>query len=299
MTAYVLAHLSDPHLAPLPQPSARELMGKRFLGYLNWTRNRHAFHRRDMLDALIADVKTQQPDHIAITGDLVNISLEAEFKQAAKWLRGVGAPEHVTLVPGNHDAYVPGMRDRFASEWADYLRGDNAAPDNAVTFPHVQRRGPLALIGLSSAVPTLPFMATGKLGAAQLVALEKILASISPDEAFRVILLHHPLDTDDKRRFKRLSDASELAAILQRRGAELVLHGHDHRHATFWTDGMRGKIPVVGVPSASAADDGKHDPAAYNLFSITRESDNWRCDMRVRSLVKTGGWKDVRATRLI
>lgn len=299
MTAYTLAHLSDPHLAPLPEPSARELMSKRVLGYLNWTRNRHTFHVRETLDALIADVKSQQPDHIAITGDLVNISLDAEFKQAAEWLRSVGTPEHVSVIPGNHDAYVASMRDRFATEFAGYLRSDGAPSGGDVTFPYVQRRGPLALIGLSTAVPTAPFMATGKLGTKQLGALEQILASIAPDDAFRVLLIHHPLDTDRKRRHKRLTDADELKALLHRRGVDLVLHGHDHRHATIWLDGVNGKFPVVGVPSASAADDGKHDPAAYNLFEISREADHWRCDMRVRTSVKNGGWKDVRTTRLI
>lgn len=299
MSAYVLAHLSDPHLAPLPEPSVRELIGKRVLGYLNWTRNRHTFHIRETLDALIADVKAQQPDHIAITGDFVNISLDAEFKQALAWLHSVGTPEHVSVIPGNHDAYVAAMRDRFAKEFTDYLRSDNAASGSAVTFPYVQRRGPLALIGLSTAVPTAPFMATGKLGAWQLEALEQILANISPAEAFRVLLVHHPLDTDRKRWHKRLTDAAELKAVLQRRGVDLVLHGHDHRHATFWVDGARSRIPIVGVPSASAADDGVHDPAAYNLFEIARENDHWRCDMRVRTAVKNGGWKDVRKARLI
>lgn len=299
MTAYVLAHLSDPHLAPLPRPSAREIIGKRVLGYVNWTRNRHAFHLRDALDALIADVKAQQPDHIAITGDLVNISLDAEFKQALAWLRAVGTPQDVSVIPGNHDAYVASMRDRFASDFADYLRSDNVPSGGAVTFPYLQRRGPLALIGLSTAVPTAPFMATGKLGTRQLDALEKILASLSPGDAFRVLLIHHPLDTDQKRRLKRLKDADALKALLQRRGVDLVLHGHDHRHATVWLDGMNGQFPVVGVPSASAADDGKHDKAAYNLFEIFREADHWRCDMRVRTNVKNGGWKDVRKTRLI
>jgi 3',5'-cyclic AMP phosphodiesterase CpdA len=299
MTAYTLAHLSDPHLAPLPEPSARELMSKRVLGYLNWTRNRHTFHIRETLDPLIADVKAQRPDHIAITGDLVNISLDAEFKQAAEWLRSVGTPEHVSVIPGNHDAYVASMRDRFATEFADYLRSDNAPSAGAVTFPYLQRRGPLALIGLSTAVPTAPFMATGKLGVQQLEALEQILTGISPADTFRVLLIHHPLDTDRKRRLKRLTDAGELKALLHRRGVDLVLHGHDHRHATVWLEGVNGKFPVVGVPSASAADDGVHDPAAYNLFEITRESDRWRCDMRVRTSVKNGGWKDVRKARLI
>ena len=44
---FTLAHLSDPHLPPLPQARLRDLAGKRVLGYLNWTRNRHKYHRRE------------------------------------------------------------------------------------------------------------------------------------------------------------------------------------------------------------------------------------------------------------
>ncbi|HEX3710381.1 MAG TPA: metallophosphoesterase, partial [Pseudolabrys sp.] len=38
--AFVLAHLSDPHLAPLPRPRVDELIGKRITGYVNWRRHR-------------------------------------------------------------------------------------------------------------------------------------------------------------------------------------------------------------------------------------------------------------------
>ena len=75
MAAFVLAHLSDPHLPPLPQPRLIELAGKRALGYLNWTRNRHKYHRREVLDVLVSDLQAQSPDHIAVTGDLVNLAL--------------------------------------------------------------------------------------------------------------------------------------------------------------------------------------------------------------------------------
>ena len=85
-------HLSDPHLPPLPGRGLRELAGKRALGYLNWTRNRHKYHRRDVLDALVPDMQAQRPDHIAVTGDLVNLALEAEFAPARAWLESVGAP---------------------------------------------------------------------------------------------------------------------------------------------------------------------------------------------------------------
>src|SRR6266568_4297879 len=187
MAAFTLAHLSDPHLPPLPAARWRDLAGKRALGYLNWTRNRHKYHRRDVLDALVADMQGQRPDHIAITGDLVNLALEAEFSPAQAWLESVGPPDRVTVIPGNHDAYVRATRHHFAATFGDYLRGD-AGGENA-SFPFVRRRGPIALIGVSSAVPSSPLMATGWLGRAQLRALERTLAQLAAEDAFRVLLV--------------------------------------------------------------------------------------------------------------
>ena len=103
---FVLAHLSDPHLGPIPTPRLTELINKRGLGLINWYRKRHRHHRADVLDAIVCDMQAQSPDHTAVTGDLVNVSLESEFAAAARWLAQVGTPEQVTLVPGNHDAYI-------------------------------------------------------------------------------------------------------------------------------------------------------------------------------------------------
>ncbi|CAN7469712.1 metallophosphoesterase [Bradyrhizobium sp. LjRoot220] len=278
MAAYTLAHLSDPHLPPLPAARFRDLTGKRALGYLNWTRNRHKYHRREVLDVLVADMQAQQPDHIAVTGDLVNLALESEFSPAQAWLESVGAPHEVTVIPGNHDAYVRATRHRFAGTFGDYLRGD--AGPNGATFPFLRRRGPLALIGVSSAVPTLPLMATGRLGRAQLDGLDKILAQLSPQQAFRVLLVHHPLHSDSH--VKRLTDSRQLRALLKRHGVELVLHGHDHIHSTMWVEGADRQIPAIGVPSASALAHRHYPAAAYNLFSIERDGDQWRCVQTVR-----------------
>src|SRR5262249_23055968 len=122
MTAtFTLAHLSDPHLTPLPRPRIFELAGKRALGYLNWTRHRHKYHRREVLDGLVSDLKAHSPDHITVTGDLVNLALEAEFTSALTWLESIGPPERVTAIPGNHDAYTRATRLHFAETWADYL----------------------------------------------------------------------------------------------------------------------------------------------------------------------------------
>ena len=37
---FILAHLSDIHLAPLPRPNPFELLSKRGLGYINWLRKK-------------------------------------------------------------------------------------------------------------------------------------------------------------------------------------------------------------------------------------------------------------------
>jgi 3',5'-cyclic AMP phosphodiesterase CpdA len=68
------------------------------------------------------------PDHIAVTGDLVNIALAAEFAPAAAWLHRLGPPHDVTLVPGNHDAYARATVREALAQWGAYMRGDEAGP---------------------------------------------------------------------------------------------------------------------------------------------------------------------------
>jgi 3',5'-cyclic AMP phosphodiesterase CpdA len=233
-----------------------------------------------MLDALMADLRAQSPDHVAVTGDLVNVALEAEFAPSLGWLKSIGSPRDVSLVPGNHDAYVASTWPRCGDLWRDYMRGDDAAAAANVRFPYLRRRGPLLLISASTAVPTAPFMATGKLGHDQLAALAALLSRHARDDCFRVLLIHHPLRSS--RRHKRLTDAAALLDILRTHGVHLILHGHDHKHSLMWFDGPTGQIPAVGVPSASAAVDGVHDPAAYNLFRIEKASNRWRCHWTVR-----------------
>jgi 3',5'-cyclic AMP phosphodiesterase CpdA len=296
MAAFTLAHLSDPHLPPLPAVSFADLIGKRALGYLNWTRNRHKYQRRDVLDALVADLQAHHPEHIAVTGDLVNLALEAEFAPARAWLESVGPPDRVTVVPGNHDAYVRATQHRFVEAWRSYLDGDDA-PKGDVPFPSLRRRGPLALIGVSSAVPTAPLMATGWLGRAQLEALDRVLAQLATEQVFRVLMIHHPLRSAS--RAKRLTDSEQLLALLKRHGAELVLHGHDHVHSTIWVDGPKGAIPAIGVPSASALAHGRYPAAAYNLFAIERDGDSWQCEQTVRGLDDNSHVKELRRVRLI
>src|SRR5215475_4467493 len=282
MATFVLAHLSDPHLAPLPTPTPFELMGKRIGGYINWQKRRRHFHRADVLERIVADLKSQAIDHIAVTGDLVNLSLAAEFPPARAFLERLGSPQDVTVVPGNHDTYVWSKRHHPQRHWAEYMRGDASSAETAPEFPFVRRRGPLALIGVTTAVPTLPFRATGRLGSAQLSRLAALLDEHAG--TFRVVLIHHPPQTKPEWRDRRLIDGDAFIALLRKHGAELVLHGHEHLDLLRWFETPKCKVAAIGVPSASGTVGSKYDPAAYNLYVVKGNAGAWRCEMISRGL---------------
>ncbi len=283
-----LAHLSDIHLGPLPRPRRRELLGKRALGYVNWHRNRKSHHQRHVLEAITADLANQPHDHIVVTGDVVNLGLPEEFRLALSWLTSLGTPDQVTVVPGNHDNYVRLRKDPGIQRWANYMRSNDAGqpfiPAGAVTFPFVRRFGDVALVGLSSAIPTAPFVAAGRLGQWQLMALGEILTRLKSEGCFRILCLHHPPVSRRGRWMSGLRDAPAFLDLLAQKGAELVLHGHDHKSDFRQVPGPSGPIPVVGAASASLSHDAGKCPARYHLYEISRQRDEWRCVVTVRGL---------------
>jgi len=301
MAPYVLAHLSDPHLATMPRPRKRDLAGKRLIGYLNWRRGRRDIHTLPTLDAIVRDLKAQAPDHIAVTGDLVNISLANEFPPARDWLASLGDPRDVTLVPGNHDAYVRRTVGFSRLHWTDFMTDDDDTGAEPEHFPFVRRRGPLVIIGLSSAIPSAPLMATGAIGSLQLKRFNEDLERYRDGDLFRVVLIHHPPRRGKVAFHKRLRDSRAVRAVIARHGADLVLHGHDHIHSVEMLDGPNGqKVPLVGVPSASAGPHTSHgEPAGYNLYEIEGSKGAWRCEVITRGFKPESTSIDTIARRLL
>ena len=280
------AHLSDPHL-PLPgQPlSWRLLTAKRVLGHRAWHGRRRHHHRAEVLAALVADVAAARPDHLLVTGDLVNIALPAEFEAARAWLETLGRPEEVTVVPGNHDRYVAMPVADGTEHWRPWMQDDTGADG----FPFVRRRGPVAFVCLSTAVPTAPLLASGRLGADQIARAEALLADLGRERLFRVLTLHHPPEDRPTGRRKGLSDRRALQRAVARTGAELVLHGHQHDSRFGRLEGPRGPVPVLGVPSASAAEDArKGEPARWHLLRVEREDGGWHLSCTARGLTTRG-----------
>jgi 3',5'-cyclic AMP phosphodiesterase CpdA len=290
---FTLAHLSDLHLAA--RPRLAQLVGKRGLGFINWQRRREFIHRPEVLNAIVQDLKAQTFDHVAVTGDLVNLSLPDEYRRARLWLESIGRPADVTAIPGNHDVYVHGVEQAAGEFWADYMSGD----DGLQRFPFIRRRGNVALIALSTGVPTAPFLATGCLGTRQLSRLADALDQTRG--LFRLVLIHHPPVSPPRRFLRRLTDAATLRRVLAAKGAELLLHGHDHRRSLIWLDGPQAtKIPAVGVPSASAsAPHGDEDGAGYHLFRIDGWSGSWRCEMMARQRGADGAIGEIARQALI
>jgi 3',5'-cyclic AMP phosphodiesterase CpdA len=279
---FTFAHLSDPHL-PLPPVRVGELLSKRVTGWLSWTRRRRFIHRPEALAAAVADIRAADPEHIVVTGDIANISTAAEFRQAAEWLADLGSPEQVTAIPGNHDAYVPYPLLDGLGLWGAYMAGDQAPPGGP-SFPAVRRRGPVAFVGLSTAVPMPVFVAAGTLGEAQIARFEAVMRELADENLCRIVLIHHPPQIGGARPRKGLTDAAAFRAALARVGAELILHGHNHHALLARIETPAGGVPVLGAASASAAPGTRYGAGGYNLIRVLPDVDRWAIDVDVRAI---------------
>lgn len=289
-----LGHVSDLHATPVRPGRLQPLLSKRALGWLSWTLRRRRRYRPEVLEALVRDLEQTAPHQVAVTGDLTNVALEEEFPAAAAWLARLGPPSRVNVIPGNHDAYVAVPAERGWDLWRDYLASDPEArsfgPAPADGFPSLRLRGPLALVGLCTARPTAPLLATGHVGGDQLARLGDLLEALRDAGRCRVVLVHHPPQPGVVSSRRALDDAAALCDVLRRTGAELVLHGHLHRVRVDRLEGPDGPIPVVGVPSASHTGPGPEKCAAYHLYDIEmRAGARPRIRMRTRAYDPASG----------
>ena len=266
----------------------RELLNKRVYAYLSWHLHRHAEHHGDVLDALLQDLQSTKPDHIVVTGDLTHLGLPSEFRQARELLQSLGPPSKVMVIPGNHDAYVATAWERTFRLWSDYMASDaeqdfsGKVKDYRIVFPTLRVRGNMALIGVSTACPTIPFLATGSIGKGQLKKLGNILDETGRRGLLRVVLIHHPPGPGTVSWRKRLSDQTAFQALLARHGAELILHGHTHRTCLGHLETPWGRVFSIGIPSASSLGRTAHRRARYHVFRLIRSVVGLEMQLTVR-----------------
>ena len=319
--SFTLAHITDIHMGPMP--SFWNL--KRMFGVMNWARGRCRDHRPEIFNQLADDMLAQRPNHIALSGDLVNIGLPAEYERALDWLPRLGTTRQLSIVPGNHDIYSALHGDPGVRRWQGYMRDNeegsslrrdmisggtildrapklddadfdaaDVAADITDSFPYLRRFGDIVLIGVNSALPTKPFIAAGHVGPGQRMRLAKILAALGASDLIRIVMIHHPPLPDQAPKRRALRDAPELAQILSAHGAELVLHGHNHLNMYTALPPRNGvqktETPIVGTPSASMARRHGDEPLArYNLFHFARSNDGLQIEMVGRGFDTVGG----------
>lgn len=278
---FVLAHLSDPHIACVSPVNKRDLLNKRLLGYLRWRLFRKKVHQDEILSALQEDLKSIRPDHIAVTGDLTHLGLPAEFKKAQTWLRSLGTPAQVTVVPGNHDTYVRSDWNQTFAWWLDYMVSDS--PYQQATwvsgfddlFPTLRVRGQIALIGVCSAHPSAPGLAIGTIGEPQLKKLETILNQTVAQGLFRIVAIHHPPLSNIESWRRRLTDARSLRRLIASCGVDLILHGHAHKAVHHTLNTPAGRTTVVGATSASSSSLAYQRRACYYIYTIMASENAW------------------------
>jgi 3',5'-cyclic AMP phosphodiesterase CpdA len=287
----LFAQISDVHLGPITGFSPRYWNAKRAVGYLNWLRARRHAYSRALADRLVADAWTQGADHLLVTGDLVNLGLPGELAAATRWLESVGSPDRVSVIPGNHDIYSRIGPDAGVARWNAYMTSNEAGRAFAGhhdPFPYVRCFGPVALVAVNSAVETPPAIATGHVGPRQLAHLGDVLAATGAAGLFRLVMIHHPPLPGQARPSRALTDAADVALTLERHGAELVIHGHNHRRMLSF-HGARA-MPVVGAPSGSLRRSHGSEPlASYHIYRITTGGPRTSVDLVVRGIVAPDG----------
>jgi 3',5'-cyclic AMP phosphodiesterase CpdA len=281
MAPLQLAHCSDLHL--LSHEGARwlELANKRWIGALSLISHRSRHYHVAAFDDMIEDLNAAGVDHVLCTGDVTNLALPCEFAFArARFDRLALGPAEVTVIPGNHDAYVAAGVPLFADAFRPYAASDpgwawaasDAAegdPGDDLAWPIVRVRGELALIGVSTSRATPWFTAYGRVGAGQLARLGRALTDPRLTGKVRLVAIHHPpAGRRARSRIRGLRDHGDFAAVIARAGADLIVHGHEHRDLVESLPGPAGPVPVLGIASGTYFHNQPARTARYRVFQI-------------------------------
>ncbi len=261
-------HTSDIHLLDLSGVKPWRYLNKRFTGRVNLALKRGRSHDGRLFDRMVEMSPGLGVERLVVTGDLTNLALESEFELVQRTLRA--APVPVTVIPGNHDAYTRGSvrAGRFESFLGEFMEGER---EGAAPYPFVQRFEGVALIGVSTAIASLPLYAVGRVGHEQLERLSAILEATGAEGRARVVLIHHPVVDGVSAARHDLLDRSAFGEVIARHGAELILHGHEHRRIETALPGPSGSVPVHGVSSGTAVSEKPGRQASFSVYEATAE----------------------------
>jgi len=252
-------------------------------------------HHTQLAEGLMADLTSQTPDLIVVSGDFTQLGTESEFQTARTFLDTLATP--VFAVPGNHDVPARNLLQRFVNPYGLYRRyiADELEPTLDL--------GDIVVAGLRTSRRLRAELnwAHGSLSRGQLVRLEERFSATSPT-ALRIVVAHHPLmqPEGDVLKPMRLVRRADLALeTFARLGIRLVLSGHFHlsyvrQHggpSSVTEDAPQGLRKAANAPilvaqaSSTISTRLRGDANAYNLIDI----DKGRITVTVREW-RDGAW---------
>jgi Icc protein len=242
-----IAHVSDLHLLE-PDVGLRSALERLRLFYLSAYRPLGAAGRISRFRRALESAQASGFDHLVITGDLTEDGKPAQFEEVARVLAESRiAPERVTLIPGNHDAY----EDR--GSWTRALEGplrpwaatSGRAPGKVIDL------GEAALLPVSTSVHQHWASSFGHIDDEQFDALERRSSDPGLSRKAIVVVQHHaphPYRFGPMQWLDGLREHARLLALLARRATVQVLHGHLH-YAITRVLGPAGIVRVFGAPA--------------------------------------------------
>jgi 3',5'-cyclic AMP phosphodiesterase CpdA len=245
-------------------------LSKRGLGAANLMLRRQWQFPPERARRLVRQVEALAWEHLVITGDLTQLGMAEEFALARRELAPLLArgTARVTVIPGNHDRYVPeaAVPGAVETHFGEFFQ---PGPER-FTGKHLGGRWWLA--AWDSAVPMPAFRASGIVAEATLAATERWLAGL-PAGARVVVANHYPVLFPPHYRVRPRHELVNLAAVrawVVRNPIDLYLHGHDHRNWTVRLD--RPGRPLLAVNSASSTQvPGRHQGSAFHVIQLADE----------------------------
>jgi 3',5'-cyclic AMP phosphodiesterase CpdA len=244
-----LAHFSDIHYTVSPFAHFPDgLRGKRLAGctsYLLGGRRTRFQACAERISILLDDIDQAGVDHALCTGDITSVSLEAEFKGLAQVFGArLNAPERYTVIPGNHDRYIPeppGERgfERFFGTLA------------ARNYPFSKSlSGGARIVAIDVSRPTSLTDSSGLCGPEQRAALESLL--VADTSSPTLVAMHYGLlrwRGNPDREHHGMRDATDVLKLLNDSPARIALVLHGHMHGAFTVSS--GRHPIICAGSAT------------------------------------------------
>lgn len=264
-----IAHVSDVHMLD-PRPSRSRSGYSMSIRFLSVGRPLDPASRAKKLARAMACVARSEAQHVVISGDLTEIGSPEEFEVFAEAIHDSGiAPDRITLVPGNHDAYSSPNAWRAALDGPlrPFARTSAGAPSVVVD------RGDVCFVPVDVSRHQPVTRSAGELDDAQAERLERLAL----DPAFRgralVLVAHHPPFSHSLTAYQWMNGmrgGARIMALLARAQNLYAMHGHLHYVVDRVID--LGKARIFGAPAIVDDVDGQARVRLYDVRGGAIES---------------------------